>query len=195
MLVPPALFRPRPAPRLAALAPIGAMLIVGACSLLTGYGQGSPEPSASAASSSLPTPAPSSRPVPTTSKAGDSSTGPCQPAPDWLTAAVVKGLAVPGATLSEVYVGAASITSGPPVVTSGKFQPAWWIVARISGAGVRPVAAIWVTNRTTPGSPGDIFAANPAALRSSTFGQGGSIPIQGDGQAPLLGCLTPIPDS
>lgn len=138
---------------------------------------------------------PSALPPPGATKGSDGLTGPCQPAPDWLITAVTKGLAMPGATLSEVYVGGASITSGPPGVTGAEFKPAWWIVAKISGAGVRPVVAVWATNRTAPAKSGDIFAANPAALRSSTFGQGGSVPIQGDGQEALLACLTPIPES
>jgi len=120
---------------------------------------------------------------------------PCQPAPEWLITAVTAGLAVPGATLSEVYVGPASITSGPAEVMTARFEAAWWVVAKINGAGIRPAEAVWVTNRTAPGISGDIFGANAAALRSSTFGQGGQIPIGGEGQEALLGCLSPIPES
>jgi hypothetical protein len=120
---------------------------------------------------------------------------PCRSAPIWLIAAVTGGLAVRGATLSEVYVGAASITAGPDAVLSPDFARAWWIVGKISGASVRPEVAIWVTNRTSPEATGEIFAANLAANRYSTFGQGGSTPVKGDGQGPVLACLTPIPES
>ncbi len=120
---------------------------------------------------------------------------PCQSAPTWLIAAVTDGLAVRSATLSEVYIGAASISAGPAAVLSPSFAPAWWIVAKISGASVRPEVAIWVTNRTAPEATGQIFSANLAANRYSTFGQGGSTPITGDGQGQVLACLTPIPES
>ena len=120
---------------------------------------------------------------------------PCQPAPDWLITAVTQLLAVGGATLSEVYVGPASITSGPPEVMSELFKPAWWVVAKANGVGVRPEIAVWVTNRGAPGTSGDIFAANAAAVRYSRSGQRGQVPIAGDGQDALLGCLTPIPKS
>jgi hypothetical protein len=165
------------------LAVLGTMLIGTSCSLFGGSAPGRSEgaqASPGAASSH---------------GSGGSSMAPCQPAPDWLVTAVTKGLAVTGATLSEVYVGPASVTSGPPDVMSSRPGPAWWIVAKINGAGVRPAAAVWVTNRTAPGTSGEIFAANASALRYSTFGQGGQIPIRGDGQEAVLACLSPIPES
>jgi hypothetical protein len=57
------------------------------------------------------------------------------------------------------------------------------------------VVAVWVTNRTAPGKTGEIFGANAAALRLTTFSQGGQAPIVGDGQDELLACLSPIPES
>jgi hypothetical protein len=120
---------------------------------------------------------------------------PCQPAPDWLISAVTEQLAVAGATLSEVYVAPASITSGTPEVMSELFKPAWWVVAKINGAGIRPEIGVWVTNRIAPGTSGDIFGANAAAVRYSRSGQRGQTPIRGDGQEAILGCLTPIPES
>ena len=101
-----------------------------------------------------------------------------------------------GATLTEAYVGEArNFTSGPSSVLSTDFTPAWWVVAKVNGASVRPEVVAWVTNRIQPGNAGTIFGANPAAVRYSKYGQGGSDPIRGDGLDPMLACLTPIPES
>lgn len=127
---------------------------------------------------------------------GAPSVGPCQAAPGWLVTLLQGGLAVRGATLTEMYIGEAwGFSSGPPAVMSAEFASAWWIVAKINGAGVRPEAAVWVTNRTGPVKTGTIFGANPAAVRYSKFGDGGSSPIRGQGQEDALACLTPIPQS
>lgn len=120
---------------------------------------------------------------------------PCTPAPDSLITALTKGLAVPGATLSEVYVGEASITSGLSGEVAPSFVTAWWVVAKVNGAGVRPTVAVWVTNRVDSGARGDILAANASALRTTTFGHGGQVPLLGGGLDVVLACLSPIPES
>lgn len=169
-----------------ALAILGTLLVASACNLLSGYQQGpSPGPS---------TAAPSAGPA-SSSPGGDESMTPCERAPDWLIAALTKGLAVPGATLSEVFVGEASITSGLSGEVAPSFVTAWWVVAKVNGAGVRPTVGIWVTNRMASGPAGDILAANAAALRSTTFGHGGQVPLLGSGLDELLTCLSPIPES
>jgi hypothetical protein len=168
---------------------VATMMVATSCNLFLGIG---PTPIPSAAESQ----GAESQGAPASDGSNTASLGPCQPAPDWLVSALQDGLVVRGATLSEVYAGeASSFSSGPEQVLSASFAQAWWIVAKINGAGVRPEAAIWVTNRTQAGTAGDIFAANPAALRYSEWGQGGSIAIRGDGQDALLACLTPIPES
>lgn len=183
---------------MAAIAVVATMLLASACALTSGSGQGaspSAGPAASSVAGSSPNAETTRQPTEQPSKDSSESHVPCQAAPTWLTSAVIGGLAVHGATLSEVYVGTASITAGPDTVLSPSFAPAWWIVAKVSGASVRPEVAIWVTNRTTRDATGEIFAANPAALRYSTFGQGDSTSIDGDGKAPVVACLTPIPES
>ena len=161
---------------------LGSVVFASACSLLTSSQQTGP---ASASPAELPSSSPG----------GEPSSTSCQPAPDWLLAALTNGLAARGATLSEVFVGEASITSGPPRVMAPSFGPARWIVGKVNGAGVRPGVAIWVTNGTASGKKGEILGANAAALRLSTFGVAGQAEIHGDGQGELLACLSPIPES
>ena len=171
------------------------MILGTSCNLVLRYGT---EPSASSAPSHT---ADASRPAAPSPVGGTSqktapSVGPCEAAPGWLVSALEDGLAVRGATLSEIYIGEAwGFTSGPATVMSAEFVPAWWIVAKINGAGVRPEAAVWVSNRTGAGTAGTIFGANPSAIRYTKFGQGGSNPIRGAGQEQVLVCLTPIPES
>lgn len=195
MPAPPARFQ-RQSPRgAAALTMMVAMLLGTSCNLILGnraepsHGGAPSESAASTASK-----APSSG-----GSASDTSIptpGRCEPAPGWLVTALEDGLAVRGATLSEVYIGEAwDFTSGPAAVMSAAFVPAWWIVAKVNGAGVRPEIVVWVTNRTGSGKAGSTFGANPSAVRNSTFGQGGANPIQGSGQEQVLSCLTPIPES
>lgn len=189
MPAPPARFAGLPVHGARSLIMMAAMILGTSCNLFLGNGS---EPSPSGAASQSPAPSEGDG----SSHGSASSLGPCQSAPEWLVSAVKEGLGVTGAYLSEVYVGEGSdFTSGPASVMSAEFVPAWWIVAKINGAGVRPEVAIWITNRTGPGKSGDIFGANPAAIRYSHFGQGGSNPIRGSGQDSLVACLTPIPAS
>jgi hypothetical protein len=179
------------------LALVGTVLVLASCSIGR---SGSPVPPATVGPSddvplltALPTAAPLKSAGATAGP--PESLGPCQPAFGWLASAVQAGIPMQGATLSELVVGPASVTAGPLAVFEPAFQPAWWIVGKINGAGVRPEVVIWLTNRTSEGATGTIFAANAAALRYSSFGQGGSIAIKGEGQDALLACLTPIPQS
>lgn len=185
-LAPSVLFRTATRPLGAVLAILGAALVASACSLLTGNLQGP---------STGPATGPPSPGLASASTGGGQSPAPCQPAPDWLISALNKGLAAPGATLSEVYVGEASISSGLSPSVAPSFATAWWVVAKVNGAGVRPVVAIWATNRIATDGRGDILAANAAALRSTTFRNGGQVPLLGDGLDVLLACLSPIPES
>lgn len=130
------------------------------------------------------------------SAGGQLSPGACQPAPAWLRTALQNGLLVRGATLGEAFIGPASnFSSGPAAVMSGSFGNAWWAAARINGAGVRPENGLWLTDRTQAGASGEIFGANPTAVRYSEWGQGGSDPIVGEGSQAVLDCMTPIPES
>ena len=193
MPAPPARFQGSSVHGTAKAAMMMAMILGTSCNLFLGYGpSASGSPSQSAAPSNGEASSDSGPPL-----QGDvPSVGPCQAASDWLVTAVKDGLAAPGAYLSEVYVGEAwAFTSGPAAVLSAEFVPAWWIVAKINGAGVRPEVAVWVTNRVGPARSGTIFGANPSAIRYSHFGQGGSNPIRGSGQDGLVACLTPIPES
>jgi hypothetical protein len=196
MPAPPARFHGRSVRGTAALAMMVAMILGTSCNLFMGYGT---QPSQSGASSESAASTPASKAPSSGGKSSQGSIpsiGPCQPAPEWLVTVLQAGVAVHGATLSEVYVGEAwDFTSGPAAVMSADYVPAWWIVAKINGAGVRPEVVVWVTNRTGVAKTGTILGANPSSLRYSKFGQGGSNPIQGSGQAQLLACLTPIPES
>ncbi len=167
-----------------------AMVLGASCNLFLGYGTTPSESGSPSQSAAAPSPEGAS------SLGTAPSIGPCQLAPEWLVAALQDGLAVRGATLSEVFIGEAwDFTSGPAAVMSAQFVPAWWIVAKINGASVRPEVVIWVTSRTGASKQGQTFGANLSAVRYSKFGQGGSDPVRGSGQAALLGCLTPIPES
>jgi len=124
-----------------------------------------------------------------------SSAEPCQQAPDWLVARLRQGLLVRGSSLSEVYVGVASnFTSGPAIVLTAEFTPAWWVVAKINGAGIRPEIGLWVAGPIHSGSFGQLFGANAAAQRYTTWGSRDLDPIRGTGSEAILACLTPIPE-
>lgn len=124
------------------------------------------------------------------------STAPCTDAPSWLVDAIGDGILVRGAYLSNVYIGPASgFTSGPPELLSDAFGEAWWVAARLNGAEVQPVLAVWVTNRTTPNAAGQIYAANPAASRYTEWGAGVSAPIVGDGLQNVQSCVGPMPST
>jgi len=120
---------------------------------------------------------------------------PCQQAPDWLVTRLAQGLLVRGSSLSEVYIGVASdFTSGPAVVLTAEFMPAWWVAAKINGAGIRPEIGLWVAGPIHSGSFGQLFGANAAAQRYTKWGSGSSDPIRGMGSESVLACLAPIPE-
>jgi len=124
-----------------------------------------------------------------------STTGPCQPAPDWLVAELGQGLLVRGAYLSEVYIGAASdFTSGPAAVLDDGFAPAWWVVAKINGAGIQPEVGLWVAGPIRDRKAVQLFGASAASLRYTSWGSDSSDPIRGMGSDVVLDCLSPIPE-
>lgn len=142
----------------------------------------SPDPMGSSGSSASPGPS--------------GSSGPCEQAPEWLVAAIQEGLAVRGATLSNMYVRAASgVSGGPPELQTDVFASAWWVAGRINGAGVRPEPAVWLTNRTSRVSEGEFFAVDAAAQRYSEWGRPSGEPIRGDGLEDVRACVGPIPES
>ena len=103
------------------------------------------------------------------------------------------GTACRGSYLSEVYVGTASdFTSGPAAVLTDEFAPAWWVAAKINGAGVRPEAGLWVAGPIHDSKADYLFTANAAANRYTKWGSGVSIRFW-KGSDVVLACLTPIP--
>jgi hypothetical protein len=123
------------------------------------------------------------------------SPGDCAPAPDWLVAVLQQGIVVRGATLSNVFVVTAStFESGPSELQGDAFASAWWVAGKISGAGVRPEVALWLTNRTTVDQDGEIFAVDAAAQRYSHFTRPSQV-ISGPGMDEARDCVGPIPES
>jgi hypothetical protein len=119
----------------------------------------------------------------------------CQPAPDWLVTVLQDGIVVRGATLSNVNVlPADGFSSGPPELQTGAFAAAWWVAGKISGAGVRPEVALWLTNRTRQDQDGQILAVDAAAQRYSGFARP-SDAISGSGMDEVRACVGPIPES
>lgn len=123
-----------------------------------------------------------------------STTEPCQRAPDWLVTELGQGLLIRGAYLSEVYIGTASdFTSGPATVLNKDFIPAWWVAAKINGAGIQPEVGLWVVGPIRGSKAGQLFGANAAALRYTSWGSDDTESIRGKGADAVLTCLTPIP--
>ena len=133
---------------------------------------------------------------------GDSSASPsrssstCEQAPEWLIAAIGEGIVVRGATLSNVYVlPATTFSSGPAELASEAFASAWWVAGKLSGVGVRPEVAVWLTNRTTEDASGDLLAVDAAAQRYSNWRRETEQPIRGPGLDEIRACVGPIPES
>ena len=130
---------------------------------------------------------------------GTASSGPpadCADAPTWLVDAIGEGILVPGAYLSNVYIGPASaFSSGPPDLFTDAFTEAWWAAGRLNGVGVEPELGVWVTNRTAPEVAGQIFAVNASASRYSEWGAGVSERIVGEGLPPVQACVGPMPST
>ena len=100
------------------------------------------------------------------------------------------------ATLSNVYMlPATSFSSGPPELETDAFAAAWWVAGKISGAGVRPEVAAWLTNRATEDASGEIFAVDAAAQRYSNWRHDAANPINGDGLDQVRACVGPIPEA
>ena len=120
----------------------------------------------------------------------------CNDAPTWLVDAIGEGILVPGAYLSNAYVGPASaFSSGPPELFTDAFAEAWWVAGRLNGVGVEPELGIWVTNRMAAGAAGQIFAANASASRYTRWGEGVSQRIVGDGLPSVQACVGPMPST
>jgi hypothetical protein len=127
--------------------------------------------------------------------AGRSEAG-CAVAPDWLIAVLQGALVVREATLSNVYVlPATGLSSGPPEVQTEAFASAWWVAGMISGVGVRPEIAVWLTNRTSEDREGEILSVDAAAQRYSDWPVDRTQPIRGAGIAEARACVGPIPES
>ena len=130
---------------------------------------------------------------------GTASSGPpadCTDAPTWLVDAIGEGIQVPGAYLSNAYVGPASaFSSGPPDLFTDAFAGAWWVAGRLNGVGVEPELGVWVTNRTKPEATGQIFAVNASASRYTEWGDGVSERIVGEGLLPVQACVGPMPST
>jgi hypothetical protein len=123
------------------------------------------------------------------------SPGDCAPAPDWLVTVLQDGIVVRGATLSNVNVLTANgFSSGPPELQTDAFAASWWVAGKISGAGVRPEVALWLTNRTAQDQDGQILAVDAAAQRYSGFTRP-SEAISGSGMNEVGACVGPIPES
>jgi hypothetical protein len=106
--------------------------------------------------------------------------------------AISAGIVVRGATLSNAFVAHAfGFTAGPDVIFTDAFADAWWVASKITGAGVQPELAVWLTNRTEEGSSGEIFAVSPAARRY--WHGGGTEPIAGAGMDAAVPCVGPLP--
>jgi hypothetical protein len=121
------------------------------------------------------------------------SSGPCRAAPTWLVAATSARIRERGATLSNVYIGPASnFTEWPDPLSTEAWADAWWVVGWISGIGIQPEVASWVTNRTGPATKGDIFAVDAPASRYSSWD---SQLIKGDGLAEVRACVPEPPRS
>ena len=120
----------------------------------------------------------------------------CTDAPAWLADAVGGGILVPGAYLSNAYIGPASgFSSGPPDLFTDAFADAWWVAGRLNGVGVEPELGVWVTDRTTPEATGIIFAVNASAGRYTTWGDAVSDRIVGEGLPPVQACVGPMPNT
>jgi hypothetical protein len=132
----------------------------------------------------------------TASPAADaSSVAGCEPAPAWLVAVIQDGIVVRGATLSNMYVMQASgFTSGPAELQTDAFASAWWVAGKLSGAGVRPEIAVWLTNRTSENQDGQILAADAPARRYSEGGSTAEEAIRGAGLEDVRQCVGPIPE-
>lgn len=156
---------------------LGGTVILGACGSGVSRDTGQPGSTASVA-------------------AGASSVAGCEPAPAWLVAVIQDGIVVRGATLSNMYVmGASGFTSGPPELQTDAFASAWWVAGKVSGAGVRPEVAVWLTNRTSQDKDGQIFAADAPARRYSEGGSTAEEAIRGAGLEAVRRCVGPIPES
>jgi len=122
--------------------------------------------------------------------------GVCEPAPDWLIVVLQDALVVREATLSNVYVlRADGFSSGPAQLQTTEFESAWWVAGKISGAGVRPEIATWLTNRTSRDQAGQILSVDAAAQRYSTWESDQGQPIIGPGISDVRACVGPIPEA
>jgi hypothetical protein len=130
---------------------------------------------------------------------GGASSGPsadCTDAPTWLVDEIGNGILVPGAYLSNAYIGPASaFSSGPPELFTDAFTEAWWVAGRLNGVGVEPELGVWVTNRMAEEVAGQIFAVNASASRYTKWGEGVSEPIVGEGLPPVQACVGPMPST
>jgi hypothetical protein len=144
-------------------------------------------------------PSTSANPMSESFTPGTAPSGPpadCADAPTWLVDAISKGILVPGAYLSNAYIGPASaFSSGPADLFTDAFAEAWWVAGRLNGVGVEPELGAWVTNRTAEEVAGQIFAVNASASRYTEWGDGVTERIVGEGLPAVQACVGPMPST
>ncbi len=117
----------------------------------------------------------------------------CQPAPPELVSYLEGGLSVRGATLSHVVVVPATGIDRSSAGLPPSFATAWWVGARITGAGVRPELIVWFVSSLAPRSADQILAANATARRDSSWSPADGEDITGPGLADVAACVGPMP--
>jgi hypothetical protein len=128
-----------------------------------------------------------------TSRPASSNVDDCATAPDWLTPAIERGLAVPGATLGRVVtLPAPGLTGLPSDVSADDFVAPAWVAGVINGAGVRPQIGLWVVSQLGAESRAILVSANATAARYWRGPAGSG--LGGDGQAAALACIGPVPE-
>jgi hypothetical protein len=131
----------------------------------------------------------------TSGSTGSPSSSPlaCEPAPPALMAYLEKGLSVRGATLSHGVIVRAAGLDPEPAHLPAAFGSAWWVGARITGAGVRPELIVWLVASLAPRSADQVMAANPAARRDSPWSPPDGEDLTGPGLSAVVDCVGPMP--
>jgi len=134
-----------------------------------------------------------SSPGTTPAKSPTGSATPCQPAPPALVSFLEGGLSVRGATLSHGVVVPATGLDRSSAGLPPSFAAAWWVGARITGAGVRPELIVWLVSSLAPRTADQVVAANATARRDSPWSPADGKDISGPGLADVAGCVGPMP--
>ena len=112
------------------------------------------------------------------------SPGACEAASPAVLAVLRDGIAVRGATLSNVF----AVRAGAAEGVAG-----WWVAGKLSGAGVAPEVVVWVVTGIDNLKADGVVAANAAAARSSRWTLPDGEDLTGAGRDAAVACVGPMP--